>query len=47
VRLDDGEQDANPAHTAVVEALAGALNERDRYTASTPSPSSSWPAPSP
>jgi HD-GYP domain-containing protein (c-di-GMP phosphodiesterase class II) len=32
VRLDDGEQDANPAHTAVVEALAGALNERDRYT---------------
>ena len=32
VRLEDGEQDANPAHTAVVEALAGALNERDRYT---------------
>jgi diguanylate cyclase (GGDEF)-like protein len=32
VRLEDGGQDANPAHTAVVEALAGALNERDRYT---------------
>ena len=32
VRLEDGAQDANPAHTAVVEALAGALNERDRYT---------------
>ena len=32
VRLEDGEQDADPAHAAVVEALAAALNERDRYT---------------
>ncbi len=30
--LEDGAQDADPAHAAVVEALAGALLERDRYT---------------
>jgi diguanylate cyclase (GGDEF)-like protein/putative nucleotidyltransferase with HDIG domain len=32
VRLDAGVQDPNPAHAAVVEALAMALLERDRYT---------------
>jgi diguanylate cyclase (GGDEF)-like protein/putative nucleotidyltransferase with HDIG domain len=32
VRLDEGAQEANPAHAAVVEALASALLERDRYT---------------
>jgi diguanylate cyclase (GGDEF)-like protein/putative nucleotidyltransferase with HDIG domain len=32
VRLDEGVQDPNPAHAAVVEALASALLERDRYT---------------
>lgn len=32
VRLDEGTQDPNPAHAAVVEALASALLERDRYT---------------
>ena len=30
--LEHGAQDADPAHAAVVEALAGALLERDRYT---------------
>ncbi|HSD76675.1 MAG TPA: HD-GYP domain-containing protein, partial [Solirubrobacteraceae bacterium] len=32
VRLDPGVQDPHPAHAAVVEALASALLERDRYT---------------
>jgi diguanylate cyclase (GGDEF)-like protein len=32
VRLEAGVQDPNPAHAAVVEALASALLERDRYT---------------
>ena len=32
VPLDAGAQDPNPAHAAVVEALATALLERDRYT---------------
>src|SRR5258706_8827109 len=32
IRLADGIHDPNPAHAAVVEALASALLERDRYT---------------
>ena len=32
IRLADGVHDPNPAHAAVVEALASALLERDRYT---------------
>ncbi len=32
VRLADGVRDADPAHAAVVEALATTLLERDRYT---------------